>query len=271
MTIRFPITLCTTVCLAFFTPATAQVRSPEPGAKQRLTAYPEAQERLPRDYAGVDAGEFFRTFKKRLGALKRGKSESVGKFQARVSDTDRLLRPISTKTSYAFRIPGLIGQYSSLKHGYSFGGSQGYGCMASGFREGYVTCPVAVSTREETPVAANDRKPAPVRRELHGLAIPIDSRFIQDHFKLDRNKFYFSGTLPASGETVGRVEDSRIAVLFVGNVIAERLANDQGQPLLPIVTHRREVTTVEYDVPFKVTKIVYYVPATGEILAQSEF
>lgn len=236
--------------------------------RPRLETYRETSERLPRNFGGVDSGEVFRAFKKSLASLRQGKSEKPEQLVARAADTERLLRPISTKALYAFRIAGLTAQYSAGKRAYVFGGSNGYGCPASSFREGYVACPLAESVQQD---GAGEGRAAKVRRERYGLAIPIESPAIRELFQLDRNKYYFNHPLPAAEEAARRLKDLRVAVLFVGRVVGERLVGDDGRPLQPVITRHPASTTYEYDLPFQVTQVVFYVQQTGEILKRLDF
>ena len=240
---------------------------------RQLATYPEGRDRLPANYEGVDSRKFLGAFKKSVASLKKRKTESDEQFKARAADTDGVLRPISTKATYAFRVPGLVAQYSAHRQAYVFGGKSGYGCPASGFLEGYVTCgigeyPVA-SAADSGAGGAKDATGA--RREAFGLAVRINSGLIEKGFTLDRNKFYFTQELPVPAETAQRLKDYQVSVLFVGNVVAERLVGDGGKLVLPIVRDRQDSTTVEYDLPFKVSKAVYYVYQTGEILKETVF
>ena len=88
---------------------------------------------------------FFEIFKKQLGALEKRKDESLAQFVERAADTETVLKPIGTKVNYAFRVVGLSASYNAARQVYHFGGKNGYGCPASGFREGYVTCPISDS------------------------------------------------------------------------------------------------------------------------------
>lgn len=236
-----------------------------------LQPFVEGQERLPEHYAGVDEKRFFEIFKKQLGSLEKKKDESLAQFVARAADAERILKPISTKVSYAFRVGGLSASYDAARQVYHFGGKNGYGCPASGFREGYVTCVISDHVLPaESAVAATKAPGAEVAttHEIHGVAIPIDSLFVQDGFQLDRNKFYFNQDLPVTEAKAQELHDSTVSVLFVGKVAEERFVNDRGEKLLPVVKRTRQAMTFEYDVPFQVSRIVYYVQQTGEILHQ---
>ncbi len=241
-----------------------------------LLAYGENRERLPARYDGVNSKEFFRVFKRNIGSLKKRKSETIDQFRARGADAKTVFRSIGTTKTYAFRIKGLSAQFDAGKQAYVFGGKSRYGCLGSSFLEGYITCgisesvPVAKKT-DSAQTNAVAKKTVKARHEVHGLAIPIDSSFVRENFKLDRNKFYFVPELGVSPETAGRLKGNRISVLFVGNVLEEKFVNEQGKVALPVRTDRRDATIIEYDVPFRVRKIVYYVYQTGEILKQIDF
>ena len=240
----------------------------------QLATFPEGRDRLPANYEGVDARKFVNVFKRSLASLKKRKTESAEQFKARAADVEKVLRPISMKATYAFRVPGLTAQYSAHRQAYVFGGKSGYGCPASGFLDGYVTC--GMGDYPAAPAAGSGAGSVSVdtaksRREAFGVAVRIESGFVQKGFTLDRNKFYFNQELPVPAETAERLKDHRVAVLFVGNVVEERFVNDSGEVILPIVKNRRESTTFEYDLPFRVNKVVYYVYQTGEILKQTEF
>ena len=239
----------------------------------QLATFPEGRDRLPANYDGVNSQKFLGAFKKSVASLKQRKTESDKQFKARAADVEKMLRPISTKATYAFRVPGLVAQYSAHRQAYIFGGKSGYGCPASGFLEGYVTCgigeyPVA-SAADSGTGGAKDATGA--RREAFGLSVRIESGIVQKGFSLDRNKFYFKQELPVTAETAERLKDYRVSVLFVGNVVEERFVNDNGKVVLPIVKNHNDATIVEYDLPFKVNKVVYYVYQTGEILREAEF
>ncbi len=236
-----------------------------------LQPFVEGKGRLPEHYAGVDEKRFFEIFKKQLGALEKRKDESLAQFVERAADTETVLKPIGTKVNYAFRVVGLSASYNAARQVYHFGGKNGYGCPASGFREGYVTCPISDHVLPaERAVSANAEPDVEMAttHEIHGIAIPIDSLFVQDGFQLDRNKFYFNQELPVTEEKVQELRGATVSVLFVGKVAEDRFVNDRGEKLLPVVKTTRHTTTVEYDVPFQVSRIVYYVQQTGEILQQ---
>lgn len=235
-----------------------------------LQPFEEGQGQLPEHYAGVDEKRFFEIFKKQLGALEKKKDESLAQFVARAADTEKVLKPISTKDAYAFLIGGLSASYNAARQVYHFGGKNGYGCPASGFREGYVTCAISdhVLPAESAAAAAAPGTEAVTTREIHGVAIPIDSLLVQDGFQLDRNKFYFNQEIPVSEEKAQELHDATVSVLFVGKVAEARFVNDRGEKLLPVVKRTRQTTTFEYDVPFQISRIVYYVQQTGEILYQ---
>ena len=237
-----------------------------------LQPFVEGQEKLPADYAGVDEKRFFEFFKKQLASLERRPKESVDQFLKRAADTETVLKPISTKVMYAFRVAGLPASYNPARQAYHFGGKNGYGCPASGFREGYVTCAISEYALPAENVATGTADAAKeTAHEIHGLAIPIDSRFVQDGFQLDRNKFYFSHELPLAEDKARELQEATVSVLFVGKVVAERFVNERGEVLLPVVKRARQATSYEYDVPFRVSRIVYYVQQTGEILQQVAF
>jgi hypothetical protein len=237
-----------------------------------LQPFVEGQGKLPPDYAGVDEKRFFELFKKQLGSLERQPKESVEQFLKRAADTEAVLKPISTKVMYAFRIAGLAASYNPAHQAYQFGGKNGYGCPASGFREGYVTCAISEYALPAESVAAGMADAAKeTTHEIHGLAIPIDSLFVQDGFQLDRNKFYFNRELPLAEDKARELQGATVSVLFVGKVVAERFVNERGELLLPVVKRTRQATSYEYDVPFRVSRIVYYVQQTGEILQQVVF
>lgn len=264
--------------LGVFLSLSAAAQSQTPGKRNSpaLLAYGENRERLPAQYEGVNSKEFFRVFKRNLGTLKKGKSETVEQFRVRGADAKTVFRTIGTTRTYAFRIKGLSAQFDAGKQAYVFGGKSRYGCLGSSFLEGYITCgisesvPVAKKT-DGAEVSAVAKKTVKARHEVHGLAIPLDSSFVRDSFKLDRNQFYFIPELRVSPETASRIKDQGISVLFVGNVIEEKFVNEQGKVVLPVLTDRRDATIVGYDVPFRVRKIVYYVYQTGEILKQTDF
>ena len=272
MTLVFPVLLVASgLVFSVTAEAESQVRA-RTNARQ-LAIYPAGRDRLPANYEGVDSRKFLGVFKKSVASLKKRRTESDEQFKVRAADTDRALRPISTKAAYAFKVPGLVAQYSAHRQAYVFGGKSGYGCPASGFLEGYVTCgigeyPVASSADSGTG-GAKDATGA--RREAFGLAVRIDSGIIKKGFTLDRNKFYFNQELPVSAEKAQTLKDYQVSVLFVGNVVAERLVGDGGKTALPIVKDWQGSTTVEYDMPFKVNKVVYYVYETGEILEETGF
>ena len=255
--------------MALAVPAEAQEhKQAGASASPPLAAFVQGKERLPHNYEGVDGPAFFNAFKKGMGSLHKRKGETIEQFMIRASDMDKVFKPISTRLTYAFKVPGLSGRYSTSKQAYVFGGKHGYGCTASGFREGYVTCVLGeyvesgkVPDRASAGTRVNKR--ANTAREVHGLAIPLDSRLLQDYFKLDRNRFYFDRTLPAP-----QPKDRRVSVLFVGNVLVDRFVDDAGQPLQPVIRERRAAKNSEYDVPFNVTRIIFYVQQTGEIVEQ---
>ena len=278
MKAHFTRTALPALILGVFLSLSAVAQSQTPGKRNSpaLLVYGENRERLPAKYEGVDSKEFFRVFKRNLGTLKKRKSETVEQFRVRGADAKTVFRTIGTTRTYAFRIKGLSAQFDAGKQAYVFGGKSRYGCLGSSFIEGYITCgisesvPVAKKT-DGAEVSAVAKKTVKARHEVHGLAIPIDSSFVRDYFKLDRNLFYFIPELGVPPETARRLKDSRISVLFVGNVIEEKFVNEQGKVVLPVLTDRRDATIAEYDVPFRVRKIVYYVYQTGEILKQTDF
>ena len=229
-----------------------------------LQPFVEGQGQLPEHYTGVDETRFFDIFKKQLGALSQKKDESLAQFVARAANTETVLKPISTKVVYAFQVDGLPASYDPERQVYQFGGKNGYGCPASGFRNGYVTCTITV---RELPVEDNEAKGA-TTLEIHGLAIPIDSLFVQDVLQLDRNKFYFNQEFPLVEARARELHDATISVLFVGKVAEESFVNERGEKLLPVVRRVRQATTIEYDVPFQISRVLYYVQQTGEILYQ---
>lgn len=254
-------------------PASAAEKSQVRATKnsRQLATYPEGRDRLPANYEGVDSRKFLGAFKNSVASLKKRKTESDEQFKARAADTEEVLKPISTKAPYAFRVPGLVAQYSAHRQAYVFGGKSGYGCPASGFLEGYVTCGIGEYPVASAADSGAAKDAAATRREAFGLAVRINSGLIEKSFTLDRNKFYFTQELPVSAETAQRLKDYQVSVLFVGNVVGERLVSGSGNVVLPVVKDRRDTTTIEYDLPFKVNKVVYYVYQTGEILKEMAY
>jgi len=249
-------------------------KAPQKEKPPILQPFVEGQGQLPEHYMGVDENRFFDIFKKQLGAITQKKDESLAQFVARAANTEMVLKPISTKVAYAFQVDGLPASYDPERQVYQFGGKNGYGCPASGFRKGYVTCTITV---RQLPAESNEAKGAPATEvaktaatthEIHGLAIPIDSLFVQDVFQLDRNKFYFNQEFPLVEARARELHDATISVLFVGKVAEESFVNERGEKLLPVVKRTRQATTVEYDVPFRINRVLYYVQQTGEILYQ---
>ena len=266
--------LALTLGLVASTPALAQgaKRKKAPEKRPLLQAFVVDQTRFQANYTGVDERLFFDVFKKQLGALTKRKSESDEQFVARAADTESVLRPISTKTAYAFLIPGLAASYNPARQVFVFGGKHGYGCQASGFLDGHVTCGIREHPlqAESTDGGAAGTSQNAVH-EIHGLAIPVDSLFVQDSFKLDRNKFYFHRELPVAEEKARELHGATLSVLFVGKVTEGRFVNARGEKLLPVVKRAHGATALEYDVPFQVDRIVFYVQQTGEILHQVVF
>lgn len=270
MNIALPAALVIAAGLVLSAPATAQTQPRKRTSTPQLAAFPEGRDRLPERYEGVDSRKVLSVLKKGVASLKKRKTESDEQFKARAADAEKVLRPISMKATYAFRVPGLAAQYSAHRQAYVFGGRSGYGCPASGFLDGYVTCVVG----DYPVVNAEDggsKGAAKARREALGLAVRIESGMIGSSFALDRNTFYFKQELPVPAETAQRLKDHQISVLFVGNVVGERFVDDSGKVVLPIVKNRSDSTTLEYDLPFTVSKVVFYVYQTGEILKEMEF
>ena len=280
MNIILPAALFVVASLLFSAPVSAQGLPRKGTSTPQLTVFPEGRDRLPANYEGVDNRKLLSVFKKSVASLKRRKTESAEQFKARAAGTEKVLRPISMKATYAFRVPELTAQYSAHRQAYVFGAKSGYGCPASGFLDGYVTCgigdyPVAPMGKAvhaaDSGAGGGSKDATRARREALGLAVQTESGFVGKSFTLDRNIFYFKQELPVSAETAERLKDYQVSVLFVGNVVEKRFVSDSGRVILPIVKNRRDATTLEYDLPFKVSKVVYYVYQTGEILRQTEF
>lgn len=274
MNTALPAALFVAAGLLLSASATAQTQPRKRTSTPQLAAFPEGRDRLPERYEGVDSRKVLSVLKKGVASLKKRKTESDEQFKARAADAEKVLRPISMKATYAFRVPGLTAQYSAHRQAYVFGGRSGYGCPASGFLEGYVTCAIRdypVVHAEDPGTGGGPKGATKAQREALGLAVRIESGMIGSSFALDRNTFYFKQELPVPAETAQRLKDHQISVLVVGNVVGERFVDDSGKVVLPIVKNRSDSTTLEYDLPFKVSKVVFYVYQTGEILKETEF
>lgn len=272
MALVFPVLLVASgLVFSVTAEAESQVRA-RTNARQ-LATYPAGRDRLPANYEGVGSRKFLGAFKKSVASLKKRKTESDEQFKVRAADADGALRPISTKATYAFRVPGLVAQYSARRQAYVFEGASAYACPASSYLEGYVTCGIGDFPVASAAVsgAGRAKDASGTRSEAFGLAVRIDSGIIKKGFTLDRNKFYFNQELPVSAEKAQTLKDYQVSVLFVGNVVAERLVGDGGKIALPIAKDWQGSTTLEYDMPFKVSKVVYYVYETGEILKETGF
>lgn len=245
-------------------------------------AFDETAARLPVGYNGLDAKQFYKLFKSKVGKLKKGEFETTEEFEKRTEDKDVLLAPINTSALYAFRIDYINSKYNADSQTYETDNSGSVRFCSDDSPLGWVTCKLDSISHKERKYTGNNSFGATInitkRTGLNfALAIPKKSSAINqvfEHIKpgdghqggyLYRDKFDFP---LVDARKLGK---KNISVLFVGRVTDAKILEGRSLISEPTIDYPFDDFIQEEAMPFELKKIIYYVVQTGEILHQKSF
>lgn len=239
--------------------------------------YSEDATSLPRKYMGTNGKKMHALLKSSLTSLKKGEFETTSAFEARTADKEALIAPLNYKDLYAFSVE--LG-YSKLKYDadtQEYLVAEGFTCgkpPIRGEREGWMNCRVeTVWSKSDTYVGANVFG---VSNEIkrfrgHDFSISIYKRQrgmnLDDLFSIgDSNRMYLIDRISVPIEKAVTLKGKNIRALIVGRLLEARLIEDVKYVWRPTISSPSDMLVTEDAVPFAVSKIVYYVYETGEIL-----
>lgn len=227
-------------------------------------------EGLPAGFKGTDVKKFLALFTSKVTRLKKGEFETSDDFLQRISDKDALLAPINTSDLYAFRVDDIDFVYDADAQMYKLSTSgERYSCSETSLfegSEGWFTCKVTTAMHKRDKYLGSN---------AYGASTVIDrSRSIDYAIAISRSTYmYLLGyvipeSLSVSVEKARSLKNMNIAILFVGRVSDIKIINGDGKLVKPTIYEPTDLFIEEKAIPFELTKIIYYVVQTGEILNQ---
>lgn len=243
-------------------------------------AFPPDTERLPKGYRGVDARRFFALFTSRAATLKRGEYETTEEYQARTGDLGRTLAPISPDVLYAFRAEDFDIEYDADSE--QFNVYRSNVCQDRTSHEGsfgVVTCRLSpLKTVSRSYVASNaygaQAEVESFEGEYFGVTVKAGSRIIDGYVsshEVPKGEWVaVRETIKIPRERARKIGTKGIEVLFVGRVTGTQVVTGPKTHSRPTRDFAFENKRQTFAIPFEVEEVVFYVPATGEILQRKK-
>lgn len=233
---------------------------------------------LPREYRGLDVQQFYARVVATYRTLSKGQVETSAEFAARVANAAKASRSDGHKILYAFRVEDF--DYSS---GFRYNADKqefrttqyGYNCLRPDDKviaEKFRLCDVASIQRSTGSYVGSNafgatRTVDEVRDLKFGLAIasnhPIFTKYMT-HSNVLLNGFQDHISYPIEKARALRRRD--VSVLFIGYVVDESIVEGPSTLIRPTVQSPNDVFVRRFGIPFDITKIVYYISDTGEVL-----
>lgn len=238
------------------------------------TAFVQKGERLPVGYTGIDPIKFYLMFKSKVDKIKKGEFETSEEFAQRTANKDALLTPINTSNLYAFRIDNINTKYNADTQVFEID----FHCGKEGsflFNDSghWVTCTVAHFSSQTDIYTGSNAYGASVkvkryRGKSFSLAISEDNSLLKTTLSFEYDNYHDKLSIPLN--KARNLKNTKVAVLFVGQVIDAKIEKARGLIIEPTINKPEDTFVTNEAIPFDLQKIIYYVIQTGEILDQKE-
>jgi hypothetical protein len=239
--------------------------------------FPVGASKLPANYMGLDGREVYKIFKANALPLTKGDFEKEEEFLERYRNTNVDLSPLSSNVEYAVRLDFHVsydpdGEKYIIKNSIT-------DCNVSRQSEGnkFLLCNVATSENGTRTYIGSNAFGAKVDvldlySKHFAIAIPVDSVLVKKLFIEEGygTKYSFVDKFSFPIEAAKSLKQNKIGVLFVGRFTTAEIIKGVYGKIATISSPVGTTTEVEA-VPFKPTRVIYYVVNTGEILSRKEF
>lgn len=243
------------------------------GATWKPETYDLNTSKFPKNYQGTNPIKFLELLKSKLSKIKeKGEFETTADFEARISNANTFINPINTDDYYAFNIKPYPIQYDADIEAYKVGNPYGYNC---GY-ERLIICHITKTKwKEDSYIGANALGVTKtiIRTIGNYISLKLDNNDSTQDLLRQQDKMSYMALIdivPVPISKAKNLKSYNIEALLVGKLKEAKLINTTVEATTPKLDEPYDKLITAEAIPFEVTRVIYHVKETGEILGQRD-